>query len=190
MNAPGPRSCRRIRQVAWWPVIGLLAMSVAGCLPLPRPDDEPGRECTRQFHLWSNEQPLGPTADFLEVAEELAATPGATTSLDEIARQAGWSGGPWDRVVVVAGGTSSADLNELAGTTGVCFDGFGSSDPDSGFDGHYVFFDGPHPRQAAGAGSRPVIDTDGHPLVRRDDPLVSDTTLKMPVLRPVPAETP
>ncbi|MFE0752229.1 hypothetical protein [Gordonia sp. NPDC058843] len=169
-------------------LIGFVAASSVGCLPLPHPRDAPKEECAREFHLWSNDQPLGPSDEFLRVAREIAATPGAVTDLDKVSRRAGWSG-RWDRVVVVGGSTSSADLNELAGTTGICFDGFNGGDSDSGFNGHYVFFDGPHPKQAAGAGSRPVIDTDGHPLVWRHDPLVSDTSLETPVLRLVTAET-
>ncbi|MDS1113643.1 hypothetical protein RD149_07675 [Gordonia westfalica] len=184
------RSRGRVRRVALTTIIGCLAMSSVGCLPLPKPSEAPKEKCTSEFHLWSNEEPLGTTAGFLRVAEEMAATPGATTNLDEISRRAGWSEASWDRVLLVSGGTTSADLNELAGTIGICFDGFGSSDPDSGFDGHYVFFDGPTPRQTAPAGPRPVIETGESPVIRRNEPLVSDTSLKMPVLHPVTAETP
>ncbi|MEO9328557.1 hypothetical protein [Gordonia aurantiaca] len=179
------RGCRRFGVGI---VLGCLAVFSSACIPRPDTGGGPHQaSCSSEFALRSNEQPLGSTADFLRVAEEMAVAAGTTTSLDEIARSARWPDGRWDRVVMIGGSSTSADVNELAGTTGICFHGLGSGDYDSGFDGYYVFFDGPTPRQSAPTGSRPVIVTDASPVVDRDQPLVSDTTVKRPVLRTTPA---
>lgn len=179
-------TAQRIRSVTLVVVIVMTALGAAACLPIPRLGEKPQEKCSREFFLWSNDAPLGPSADFFRVADELAATAGITTSLDDIARRAGWSpSGRWDRLIYIAMSSDSSVLNAAAGTTNICYRGFSTSDPDRGSDGYYVFFNGPNPVQTAGAGSQPVIAPDEIAALGRDETLYSDTSIKRPVLRRV-----
>ena len=161
-----------------------LCAATTGCLAIPRVGDDPQVECTRHFDLDSTAEPLGSSEAFIGAAEGFAAATNTSPTLNDIAHSAGWRHDGWDRLLKIGDHNQSEDVNVYAGTSGICFAGFVSSDPDrGGSDGWYIFFHGPDPVQTIRWGYDAVIDTDGNPVLGRDERLSPDQTVTPPVLR-------
>lgn len=175
----------KVSRLAAFFVVCAAIAPVSGCSALPSTDRAaPTMQCEVEFRIDDNIQPLGPSEQFRLAASKLAAArPTATTTLDEVSREAGWTG-RWDRVIQASDNTDSETINAAAGTTGVCFLGISRSDPDFGAQGDYIFFDGPRPVQTMyWDGSTEIMRALGaSPSIQRDEPLTAETDSDPPML--------
>ncbi|WP_124707185.1 hypothetical protein [Gordonia insulae] len=120
-----------------------LMSALGGCLVWPSADDEDN--CTSEFDPRTAGEPLGSSARIERVTLEAGSTEGISVTLGELTDKAGWTR-RYDRMIQQFDGMSDTEINELAGTQGICW-GVPHTEPTVSAMGSYIFLLGHTPIQ-------------------------------------------